>query len=263
MATISTQETEGADETRLLRPIAIIEHLAGAGQPVTLSQLSARLGIPKATLLRLMKSLEKERFVVHAPDERGYMPGPALAHLALTVLGNNSFTRACRVVLRSLVASTGESCNITALDGDRVLYIERVETAEPLRQHLEPGAHVPLHCTASGKLFLSQMPPLVRRQLLAHLPLPRMTSHTFTDAGLLAAELDRLSVRRIGVDNEEFVLGMVAVAVPVRAADGRTIAALACHAPSARQSLNDLVRMVPRIEEAAGSLGPLLQHAAR
>ncbi|MDE2288180.1 IclR family transcriptional regulator [Pandoraea sp.] len=253
----------GAEEARALRPVAVLAHLAGAGHPLTLSQLSVRLHIPKATLLRLMESLEAGGFIVHAPNERGYMPGPALANLALATLGNNSFTRSCRAVLRTLVAALGETCNITALDGDRVLYVERVETDEPLRQQLQPGAHVPLHCTASGKLFLAQMSALERKQLLARLPLPRMTPRTLTDAGLLAAELDRMSVRNIGVDNEEFVRGMVAVALPIRAADGHAIAALACHAPTARLSLSDLMQSVPKMEETARRLAPLLQQPAQ
>lgn len=245
-----------------MRPVIVLAQLAGAGQPMTLSQLSSRLNIPKATLLRLMEALRAARFVMHAPDERGYMPGPALAQLALSTLGNNSFTRACRAVLRGLVSALGETCNITALDGDRVLYIERVETAEPLRQQLQPGTHVPLHCTASGKLFLAQMPSAERRRLLASLPLPRMTPRTLTDRDLLNAELDRLAARGLGIDNEEFVRGMVAVAMPLRAADGRTIAAVACHVPTARMSLSELMRAVPTLQEAAVRLEPLLQQPA-
>ncbi|MFP3802249.1 IclR family transcriptional regulator C-terminal domain-containing protein, partial [Paraburkholderia sp. SIMBA_027] len=86
---------------------------------------------------------------------------------------------------------------------------------------------------------------------------------TLTDADLLEAELDRLAVRGIGVDNEEFVRGMVAVAVPVRnLEDGRVLAAVAVHAPTARASLEDLLKAVPKLKETAIRIGPLLQPAA-
>jgi DNA-binding IclR family transcriptional regulator len=254
-----------SDNTRVLRALAVLEELAAAGQPFSLSQLSARLHIPKATLMRLIESLEIQGYVTHMPDSRGadraIALGPRAAQLALTTLANNTFTRACRSLLRSLVDALGETCNLTALDGDTVLYIERVETAEPLRLQMQPGTRVPLHCTASGKLFLSQMSPAERRLVLSRLALKRMTYRTLTDTTLLEAELDRLAARGIGIDNEEFVRGMVAVAVPVKdAASGHALASLAIHAPTARANLNDLLATVPKLKETAQALAPLLQH---
>ncbi|HIE1655211.1 IclR family transcriptional regulator [Burkholderia cenocepacia] len=252
-----------ADDARVLRALAVLEALAAAGQPHTLSQLAARLHIPKATLLRLIESLETRGYVIHMPDSRGHdrgiALGPRAAQFALAALSNNTFTRGCRSVLRTLVDVLGETCNLTALDGDTVLYVERVETTEPLRLEMRPGMRVPLHCTASGKLFLSQMNALERNALLARLTLQKMTYRTLTDAQLLAAELDRLAARGVGIDNEEFVRGMVAVAVPVKdAASGRVLAALAVHAPTARATLNDLLENVQKMRDAATRLAPLL-----
>ena len=97
----------------------------------------------KATLLRLIESLETRGYVIHMPDSRGHdrgiALGPRAAQFALAALSNNTFTRGCRSVLRSLVDVLGETCNLTALDGDTVLYVERVETIEPLRLEMRPG----------------------------------------------------------------------------------------------------------------------------
>ena len=251
------------EDTRVLRALIVVEHLAAAGQPFSLSQLSARLHIPKATLARMIESLEALGYVTHIPDsrgaDRGITLGPRAAQLALTMLANSTFTRSCRALLRGLVDVLGESCNLTVLDGDAVLYVERVETSEPLRLHMQPGMRVPLHCTASGKLFLSQMAPTERALFLARMPLKAHTYRTFTDATLLGAELDRLASRGLGIDNEEFVRGMVAVAVPVRKPGGSgVLASLAVHAPTARASLDDLLKNVPKIKETAARLAPLL-----
>ena len=258
------REESSADDARVLRALVVLEQLASAGQPYTLSQLSARLHIPKATLLRLIDSLETRGYVIHMPDSRGHdrsiALGPRAAQLALATLANNTFTRSCRVMLRTLVESLGETCNLTALDGDRVLYIERVETTEPLRMEMRPGMHVPLHCTASGKLFLSQMTVLERNALLERLVLTKMTHRTLTDPKALTAELEQLAVRGIGIDNEEFVRGMVAIAVPVRdPASKRVLAALAVHAPTARATLEELLESVGRMKQTASKLAPLLQ----
>lgn len=124
---------------------------------------------------------------------------------------------------------------------------------------MHPGMRVPVHCTASGKLFLSQMPAAERRAVLARLTLKRMTPRTITDVSLLDAELDRLAARGIGIDNEEFVRGMVAVGVPVRAPDdGHVRAVLAVHGPTARVTLEELLGLVPTLRETATALVPLL-----
>ncbi|ASK35193.1 IclR family transcriptional regulator [Alloalcanivorax mobilis] len=244
--------------TRVLRVLSVMERVAAASQPVTVSQLAQRLGIPKATLSRLLVTLVEHQYLGTLPGH-GYVLGPRATRLALTTLGSNDFMRACRSVLRALVQRLGETCNLTALDGDRVIYIERVETSEPLRLHIEPGTRLPLHCTAGGKMFLGQMPRHERQALIERLPLTRMTPRTFTDPERLAVELERLAAQGIGVDNEEFVRGMVGVAVPVRDDEGKVLAAMVCHAATARASLDDLLRHLPHLRDAATSMYGLMR----
>src|SRR5947209_7088536 len=81
---------------------------------------------------------------------------------------------------------------------------------------LAVGAHVPLHCTASGKLFLAFMPAAQRDALLAHASLAAMTPATLTSAKALRAECERIAAAGHSCDREEFIAGLIAVAVPVR-----------------------------------------------
>ncbi|MCV6903384.1 MAG: IclR family transcriptional regulator, partial [Achromobacter xylosoxidans] len=217
-----------------------------------------RLDMPKSTLMRLLASMQRAGFVAATPTENGFVPGPQATALALATLRASAFTRACRAVLAQLVGKLGETCNLTAPDGDQVIYMERVETAEPLRLFFAVGSHVPMHCTASGKLFLASMNRLERGRVLARLPLTRNTPRTLTDPARLEDELERLATRGIGIDNEEFVRGMSAVAVPVRDAQDRVVAAVACHAPTARLLLDDLLRAVPVLQGAAQSMSAVL-----
>jgi len=255
----SGPETEGTDprpgeDARSLRAVHVLEQLGRAQHPQTLSQLAQRLSMPKTTLMRLLDALERAGYVAHAPAERGFVPGPAATTLALTLLRTPSFTRSCVAVLSQLVAALGEACNLTALDGDQIVYVARVETDEPLRLHFETGNRVPLHCTASGKLFLASMSHTERDRVLSRINLTRCTPRTLTDPTLLHSELDRLAARGIGIDNEEFVRGMTAVSVPVRDKQGRMVAAIACHAPTARASLDDLLRALPKLQQAAQAM---------
>ncbi|WP_241051747.1 IclR family transcriptional regulator [Achromobacter xylosoxidans] len=249
---------EPQDAARSLRALLVLDYLARAQHPPTLAQLAQRLDMPKSTLMRLLASMQRAGFVAATPTENGFVPGPQATALALATLRASAFTRACRAVLAQLVGKLGETCNLTAPDGDQVIYMERVETAEPLRLFFAVGSHVPMHCTASGKLFLASMNRLERGRVLARLPLTRNTPRTLTDPARLEDELERLATRGIGIDNEEFVRGMSAVAVPVRDAQDRVVAAVACHAPTARLMLDDLLRAVPVLQGAAQSMSAVL-----
>lgn len=247
-----------APDARVLRALHVLERIAESTQPVSLGQLAMRIGIPKATLARIVDTLVANNYLSPITGDRGLMPGPRAVHLALSTISNSAFKRTCRAVLRTLVQSLGETCNLTAHDGDRVVYIERVETTEPLRFHVEPGSRQPMHCTAGGKLFLSQLNRLERNQLLDRLLLTRMTPRTLTDRRKLDTELDHLARKRIGTDNEEFIQGMVGVAVPVVGSNDKIVASVVCHAATARLGLAELIEFVPKMRAAARQLEGLL-----
>jgi len=246
------------EDVRRLRPLTVLEHLTEARQPLTLAQLASLMGVPKSTLMRLLRSMEVHGYVLHMPAERGFVPGPRSTTLALNSLRSANMRRECRAVLRRLVNKLGESCNLTVPDAGRVLYVERVETSEPLRMHLRPGTWVPMHCTASGKLFLSAMSLLDRQALLANMQLDRHSPHTIVERAALDAELDRIARKGLGIDNEEFVRGMIAVAVPVLGRDDKLVAGIACHAPTARRSLEDLMSSVSQMRLAADAMREVL-----
>lgn len=250
------------EDVRRLRPLAVLEHLTQSPQPLTLAQLASVLRVPKSTLMRLLRSMEMHGYVLHMPAERGFVPGPRSTTLALQTLGSPNMRRECRAVLRNLVEKLGESCNLTVPDAGRVLYVERVETTEPLRMHLQPGTWVPMHCTASGKLFLASLSLLERQRILANLQLNRYSPRTIVDRQALEEELKRIARLGLGIDNEEFVRGMIAVAVPVLGPDQKPVAAIACHGPTARVSLDDLMTRVPQIRVAAEAMRAVLFHAS-
>ena len=139
-----------------------------------------------------------------------------------------------------------------------MLYLDRVEAQWPLRLTLDVGSHVPLHCTASGKLFLAQMPQAARDALIAQLPLPKMTRNTIASAKGLRAECDRIAEQGYSTDREEFIAGLIAVAVPVRGADGASRAAIAVHAPVARLTLEGALERLPALQASARSMSALL-----
>ena len=245
----------GSSAERSLRLLAM---LASEGRALSLAELALRLGLPKATAHRLCAQLQDSGFLARDTDERSYAVGPALRRLAFDTL-NHGVVRGLRhEVLASLVTQVGETCNFTTLDGSQVLYIDRVEAQWPLRLALDVGSHVPLHCTASGKLFLAHLPRAQRDALIEQLPLTRMTRQTLTTAKALQAESETIIQQGYSCDREEFIAGLIAVAVPVRDEQARTRAAIALHAPTARMSLAQAQKHLPALRSAAARMGGLL-----
>ncbi len=106
------------------------------------------------------------------------------------------------------------------LDGAQLIYLDRVESDWPLQIRLNIGSRVPLHCTASGKLFLSLAPASLLKALFQSHPLRKHTPRTIVDIAALETELDKIRETKIGTDNEEFIEGMTAAAVPVMDSKG-------------------------------------------
>lgn len=246
----------GSSAERSLRLLSI---LAQAGRPLSLADLTAQLGLPKGTAHRICRQLLESGFLARDVDERLFSVGPALRHLAFATL-NHGVARGLRhEVLAGLVEAIGETCNFTTQDGTEVLYLDRVEAKWPLRLTLDVGSHVPLHCTASGKLFLALMPVDERNEAIARIALPRMTRATITSRRALRAECDAIAACGYACDREEFIAGLIAIAVPVCPAAGSGArAAIAVHAPTARMSLAQALGQLAALQAAAARMGELL-----
>jgi DNA-binding IclR family transcriptional regulator len=141
-----------------------------------------------------------------------------------------------------------------------MVYYDRVQSDWPLQIHLQVGSHTPSWCTASGKLYLSSLPKERRQGIIGRLPLMQYTRNTIVDTDLLETELQRIKTSRLGTDNEEFVDGMVACAVPVTDSSGKLCACLFTHAPVMRKSLEQLISYAPTMQNAAKSLGQLIDN---
>lgn len=240
------------------RTLAVLQTVAGSSSAISLAGLSTALGLPKATLHRICQRLMDGGFLTRDVDERSFAVGPALRRLAMDSLSNQVVRGLRHGVLERLVEKVGETCNLTILDGARVLYLDRVEARWPLRLTLEVGSHVPIHCTASGKLFLAHLPADRVDSIISRAGMEVLTPFTLVDKQLLKRELEAIRARGYSTDREEFIAGLVAVAVPVADAEGVVRAALAMHAPTARVTLDEAIARLPDLERAAVEMRSVL-----
>ena len=251
---LTPDTAEPAGDTPTMRLFALLEVIAAKDQRYSLQALVAETGLPKPTLHRMLQQMEAAGLLQREGDGRQYGTGTRLRRLAENLLLNDSHHGARHAVLRHLVDEVGESCNITALSGSEVVYLDRVETAAPLRFYLHPGSRVPAHCSASGKIFLAQMTPAQRRRLLAHAPLEAYTAKTETDLAKLEKQIKRVQSDGHAIDDEEFLPGLLCIAVLVPADSGASNLCVAIQAPIVRLSADKARALLPALRRAALAL---------
>jgi len=238
-----------------IRAFRVLELLAQHEGGCALSELVEALELPKQTVHRLVAQLQQAGVVFREPRNRRVQLGSRIERFAIDALMNGVLRRERHAILQALVSDIGETCNLTTLSGADVVYLDRVETSWPLRMILAPGSHVPLHATASGKLLLSLLPKVQRDRLIGQLPLRSFTESTIVDRDALVRELAQTRSRRVGINRAEHLRGMTGVAVPVMIDRQRACAAVALQAPDGRMTLEELLRYVPRLNQAAEQIG--------
>lgn len=256
MPDASASDSKGQIPTNL-RLLLILEEVARAGVPVAPSALSDTLNLPKPTIHRLLATAEEEGFLQRDIDGRSYGPGQRLRKLAGNTLSSQRLRTERLAIMQALERELGETCNLAAPGRYGMVYLDRVETHWPLRIQLPVGTQVPFHCTASGKMYLSSLRVDKLKRVLSWLKLEPSTDKSITDTDTLLDELAITRSRGYSTDNEEFMDGMVAIAVPIRDTEGRLLTTLSIHAPCQRYDLETLTGMVPQVREAARRLETL------
>ncbi|MDE2395981.1 MAG: IclR family transcriptional regulator [Burkholderiales bacterium] len=255
---MSATDKTAHSESIALRAFSVLEQVARASGPLSLDELTVALALPKPSVFRIANLLRDADLLSREPASKRYTVGPRLAAFAVDLWRSDTMRQQWHRALEDAVAAIGESCNLTLLEGDKVLYLDRVETNHPLRLHLEAGTRVPLHCTASGKLFLGAMTKDAVKRLLGPEPYERFTPKTLTSLKALQADLARVRKTGIGTHDSELFADSVAIAVPVLGRSGEIVAAVAMHAPSSRASLATCMGYADALRQAASKIAATL-----
>lgn len=223
---------------------------------VRLSEASEALGVAPSTAHRLLAMLVYHD-LVRQEDRYAYVPGPALAAIVRATVSEADLRPLARPAIERLAAATGETVHVAVLEGRMVRYLDGVESPRALRMASRTGRTVPAHYVSTGKALLAAMPWSQVERLLAGVRLETMTDRSVGDLTALARQLER--VRRLGyaVFRGESEEGATSIAMTVRDAGGRVVAAINVAAPAIRMDrlrqdgmLADLRVAVAQVEEA-------------
>ena len=217
------------------RIFAILGHLAGKREGDSLAGIARATTAPKTSLVGLLAGMLNGEYLSR-DDRGGYLLGPRMLSLALHVAAKSDLASLARPVLTDLVAQTGETVllGILAPEADVAMYIDKVESANPVRYTVSLGERRELYCTSIGKILLAHMEPARRDAYVRRIPLRRFTANTITSRQLLKSELAAIRKSGLSTTVSERVAGASALAVPVFGPDGALIAGITLAGPSDR-----------------------------
>ena len=229
-AATDTPSTDGKYTVQILaRAIHVLGALAGRVQGWSLDELGAELGIAKASLLRILRTLEDEGVVRREADL--YFVGARVLDFSHGYLRGLELTRVARPLMEGLAQRTGQTVSLAVRDDLEIVYVAIERAQQDIGIQGEIGARHPANATALGKVLLADLDPADAAALFAGRDLVRLTHRTLTDPDALLRHLDVVRRQGYAVDDEERGIGIRCVAAPVRRADGRAIGAISVAGP--------------------------------
>lgn len=242
------------DKSPVLKALRLLAHVSASPEPVALADLTRALNLPKPTSYRLASALEAAGFLEKDPLTKRYIVGAHFEDVALSAMRNGAGHDTRRLMMDALAERIGARINVAVLKSGKLLLVEWVESTSPLRINLQPETHIPVHCSASGKLLVAFGPERLQSVFLRSTPFTALTRHTIVSSRAMMRELAEIRRRGFAEDNEEFLPGVNCLAVPVRNGSGEVVAGLAAMAPAMALPLTKLRRHVPDLLECAARI---------
>jgi len=240
----------------LERGLAMLSAFKPATPELGISDLARALGLTRSTSHRYAATLARLGYLQQNPQTRKYRLGPRVLDLGFSAINSMELRQISAPHLQQLSDETGRTVNMAILDGVDIVYIDRCRTSQQGQREIDLDLHVgsrlPAYCTSMGKVLMAFLPAEELAALIDRVQFADRGPNTISTKGALAAELERVRERGVGVNNEELAYGLRSIAVPVWGSGGRVVAAInvAVH------------RSAGSIEELADRLSPSLRHAA-
>jgi DNA-binding IclR family transcriptional regulator len=212
---------------------ALILKELGSSRRLGVTELGERLGLAKATVFGLLRSLEAEQLVERDDEAGKYRLGPAMLQLGNAFLDNHELRARSLLWAESLASRVEEAVRVGVLNGRRVLIVHHVFRPDNSVQILEVGASIPWHACALGKAMAAYLEAERRSELLGE-DLARLTGKTVCDPVVLQRELDQVARRGVALEDQEAIVGEAEIAATVFNHEGAPVGAIGVAGPVER-----------------------------
>lgn len=224
--------------------LAILEAAADCMNEISLGELSKRVGFKKTSTWRLAHTLVELGYLEQDPRTRNFRPAARVLALGYAYFDALDLKQLSLPFLRDLSARHNETVNLAVLNGDELIYVERISTSQIVSINLHVGSRLPLYCTSLGRILISEMSPSWIGDYVRRISDDPKARRYAQDGGKrLRKVLKEVGQQGYALNDQEMVKGLRAVACPVRDRTSQVVAAVCISVPSSRASLSDLRRV--------------------
>ncbi len=253
----------GADKymvPALERGLRLLQEFGRGNATLGAPELARRLQLPRATIFRMLNTLEAMGFLQRAEGSNDYRLGLSVMRLGFEFLSSMDLTELGQPVIARLCGEIRYPCNIVVRDGRSIVYVAKVTPPTPLTSSVRVGTRLPAHATALGRVLLADLSlPELRtlypeEHLEAHTPkTPRTVLDLFN---LVEADRERGHVFSEGF----YESSICTIAAPVRDHSGRVVAALGTTVPAPHVEEGRAETLIAGVCDAAAELSELLNY---
>ncbi|WP_148861393.1 IclR family transcriptional regulator [Marinobacter fonticola] len=236
------------------KAIQVLEAVCDSAEPVRFTDLVTRLKLPKSTAHRLLTTLLEQGLVRYDRIEQRYSPGYRLLTLAQRTWAGMDIPRAAKDYMQRLLQQAGETVHLAVVDGNEIIYVDKLESPKTVRLYSAVGKRGPMYCTGVGKAILAYLSQERQDEVIAQTTFQRHTAHTLSDARALRQALADIRVRGCALDMEEHEEGIRCVAAPIFNFRGDVVASISVTSVASRMTNTRLQDLQPVVLDIARSI---------
>lgn len=255
-----TADAAPGSSKSLQKAIRILLHMGENGPSMGVTQLARALRLDKATVFRLLRTMEKFELIERSPDSDRYRLGLRLHDLGRKAIESRTLRGEAHRFLLDLARRSHESVSLAVAGAGGVVCLDRVDSAKTIISVRTPvGSLFPAHCTAAGKAVLAYLPEKDVDDILSRNGMVRMTPFTMVRPADLKKDLRQIRQRGYALDRQELERGLSGVAAPILVNGSRLLGAVGIAGPTLRFRGSELKRKIALAREVArriaGNLG--------
>ena len=236
-------------ETTVVKALKVLENLVSSESSQSLTEIAGQCGLSKSNAHRLLGTLEACGYVRRSASSRNYELTLRLWELGQRVYSQVDLRAVAAPYLRKLALETEETVNLSVLDDNRVLYLDKVDSIHAVRTSVSAGDRAPAYCTATGKAMLAHSPAELVSQIGA--TIETFTPNTVRSLDELRRQLEEIRDRGYSVTHGEWRRGVLGYGVPIKSLSGRVLGAIGVAGPEDRLRQSDEGRFTAALQATA------------
>jgi DNA-binding IclR family transcriptional regulator len=236
------------------RGLDILELVLEKEEDIPFIQILNTLGIPRASLARILKTLTRRQYLSKAEKTGHYSIGLKLVQLSGTISGKAKIKEYASEAMELLWTQSKETIELVILDRDQLVLVDQILSQKGITVYNRVGSAYPyFHAPACGKIYLAYMDPKKRQEVLKKIGLPSITPYTITKKEILDQELQKIKVCGYATEKQELREGIFRIAAPILDSYG-TVAGCICIAGFSYETDDNKERELAKMVIEAGKM---------